>query len=185
MTTPRAIVLLVLSVAIFVGGIATIAASGISGLVSSDARSLNSGARTGSNPVTPGPSGPTLEPELRDEMTRIARTLAAYPTAVARTPTPPPITPFSGTPTSTRAGTSAFTVLQLVDPEPPGFFVTNPGMRRVAIEVRQDAIGEGVRYSFGLFRIRDDSGDEYGCATTNSQPGFDTGELDPVQSRTG
>ena len=73
----------------------------------------------------------------------------------------------------------------VVDPEPPGFFVTNPGMRRVAVLVEQEATGGPARYSFGLFRIRDSAGDEHSWAITNSDPGFDTGELARGESHLG
>lgn len=189
MTMGRAIALLVASVLVFGGGIVALAVKVDASFLSSDAGDYSAGARTGDQAATPVGSGGAAAREARATLTAIARTLTATApggpgTAAARTPVPGEGTPAAvGQPVT--VGTSTYTVLQVADPEPPGFFVTNPGMRRVAIEVRQEATSGAVRYSFGLFRIRDNAGDEHSWAITNSEPNFDSGDLATGQSRTG
>lgn len=183
MTMIRALVLLGISLVVFIAGIGLLAINAESGFLSSEARSINSGARTGSNPAPPGPPAPTFDPDLAEELTAIARTLTALPTVAGLTPTPSATVSRLGEPVT--AGNSVYTVLQVVDPEPPGLFVTNPGMRRVAIEVRQEASSGTARYSFAFFRLRDDAGDEHSWAITNSEPGFESGDLRAGESRTG
>lgn len=189
MTMGRAIALLVVSVLVFGGGIAALIVKVDASFLSSDAGEYSAGARTGDQAATPAGSGGAEAQEARATLTAIARTLTASDAAVpgtptTRTPVPGEVTPAPvGQPVT--MGTSTYTVLQVADPEPPGFFVTNPGMRRVAVEVRQEATSGTARYSFGLFRIRDSAGDEHSWAITNSEPNFDSGDLANGQSRTG
>ena len=189
MTMGRAIALLVVSLLVLGGGIAAMVVKVDSSFLSSDAGEYSSGARTGDQAAAPAGAGGAEAQEARATLTAIARTLTATApgaagTPPARTPIPGEVTPVAvGQPIT--VGTSTYTVLQVADPEPPGFFVTNPGMRRVAIEVRQEAASGAARYSFGLFRIRDSAGDEHSWAITNSEPNFDTGDLLPGESRTG
>lgn len=189
MTMARAIALLVVSLLVLAGGIVALAVKVDASFLSSDAGEYSSGARTGDQAATPAGSGGAEAQEARATLTAIARTLTASDPAAtgslaARTPVPGEVTPAAvGQPVT--VGTSTYTVLQVADPEPPGFFVTNPGMRRIAIEVRQEAVSGAARYSFGLFRIRDSAGDEHSWAIANSEPNFDSGDLANGQSRTG
>ncbi|MBE0611980.1 MAG: DUF4352 domain-containing protein [Dehalococcoidia bacterium] len=189
MTMGRAIALLVVSLLVLGGGIAALIVKVDSSFLSSDAGKYSAGARTGDQAATPVGSGGAAAQEARATLTAIARTLTATApggpgTPTARTPVPGEVSPVAiGQPVT--VGTSTYTVLQVADPEPPGFFVTNPGMRRVAIEVRQEVASGTVRYSFGLFRIRDSAGEEHSWAITNSEPNFDSGDLAAGQSRTG
>jgi hypothetical protein len=189
MTMGRAIALLVVSVLVFGGGIAALVVKVDASFLSSDAGKYSSGARTGDQAATPVGSGGAAAQEARATLTAIARTLTATAPGAAGTPSARTPVPGEGTPVAVgqpvTVGTSTFTVLQVADPEPPGFFVTNPGMRRVAIEVRQEATSGEARYSFGLFRIRDSAGDEHSWAITNSEPNFDSGDLATGQARTG
>lgn len=190
MTMGRAIALLVVSLLVLAGGIVALAVKVDSSFLSSDAGKYSAGARTGDQAATPVDSGgAAAAQEARATLTAIARTLTATAPGGpgipdARTPVPGEVTPVAVGQQVT-AGSSAYTVLHVADPEPPGFFVTNPGMRRVAVEVRQEAVSGPVRYSFGLFRIRDSAGDEHSWAITNSEPNFDSGDLATGQSRTG
>ena len=189
MTMGRAIALLVVSLLVFGGGIAALVVKVDASFLSSDAGKYSAGARTGAQAATPAGSGGAEAQEARATLTAIARTLTATDpggpgTPAERTPVPGEVTPAAlGQPVT--VGTSTYTVLQVADPEPPGFFVTNPGMRRVAIEIRQEATSGAARYSFGLFRIRDNAGDEHSWAITNSEPNFDSGDLASGESRTG
>ena len=189
MTMGRAIALLVVSLIVMGGGIAAMVVKVDSSFLSSDAGKYSAGARTGDQAATPVGSGGASAQDARATLTAIARTLTATApgdpgTPAARTPVPGEVTPVAvGQPVT--VGNSVFTVLQVADPERPGFFVTNPGMRRIAIEVQQEAVWGTARYSFGLFRIRDSAGDEHSWAITNSEPNFDTGDLLPGESRTG
>lgn len=189
MTMGRAIALLVVSLIVLGGGIAAMVVKVDASFLSSDAGEYSSGARTGGQAATPAGSGGDAAQEARATLTAISRTLTATApgapgTPAARTPVSGEVTPVAaGQPVT--VGASIYTVLQVADPEPPGFFVTNPGMRRIAIEVRQEAASGSVRYSFGLFRIRDSAGDEHSWAITNSEPNFDSGDLAAGQSRTG
>lgn len=190
MTMPRAIALLVASIAVFAGGIALLAVRADAGFFSADAPRLSTGARTGERAATPAGSADPDVQEARATLTAAARTLTATapgaptPRPGGATPVPGPATPVAiGQPTT--LGESTYTVLEIIDPEPPGFFVTNPGMRRVAVLVQQEATGGPARYSFGLFRIRDSAGDEHSWAITNSEPNFGSGQLARGETRTG
>jgi hypothetical protein len=188
MTMGRAIAMLVASLLVFGGGIAALVVKVDASFLNADAGRYSAGARTGDQAATPTGSGGAEAQEVRATLTAIARTLTATApgsgTPAARTPVPGEVMPVA-VGESVTVGASTYTVLQVADPEPPGFFVTNPGMRRVAIEVRQESVAGTVRYSFGLFRIRDDAGDEHSWAITNTQPNFDSGELATGASRTG
>jgi hypothetical protein len=189
MTMGRAIAMLVVSVLVLGGGIVALAVKVDSTFLSSDTGKYSAGARTGDHAATPAGSGGAEVQEVRATLTAIARTLTATApggpgTPAPRTPVPGEVTPVAiGQPVT--VGASTYTVLRVADPETPGFFATNPGMRRVALEVRQEAASGTVRYSFGLFRIRDSAGDEHSWAITNSEPNFGSGDLAARQSRTG
>jgi hypothetical protein len=190
MTMPRAIALLVASIAVFAGGIALLAVRADAGFFSADAPRLSTGARTGDRAATPAGSGSAGVQEARATLTAAAGTLTATAPGAA-TSRPGGATPVPGPGTavaigqSITLGDSTYTVLEVIDPEPPGFFVTNPGMRRVAVLVQQQATGGTARYSFGLFRIRDSAGDEHSWAITNSEPNFGSGQLARGEMRTG
>ncbi len=190
MTMLRAIALLVASIVVFGGGVAMLAVQADAGFFSSDAPRVATGARTGDQAATPIGSGGAAAQEARATLTAVARTLTATapgagtPPGGAATQVPGSTTPGAiGQPFT--VGTSTYTVLEVADPEAPGFFVTNPGMRRVAVLVQQEATGGPARYSFGLFRIRDSAGDEHSWAITNSEPKFESGELARGETRIG
>lgn len=184
MTMLRAVALLVASLVVLGGGVALFAVKIDAGFLSSDAGQVTTGARTGDQAATPIGSGGQAAQEARATLTAIARTLTATVPGAAGTPVPGGGTAVAiGEPVT--VGNSTYIVLEVADPEPPGFFVTNPGMRRVALLVYQEAVGSAVRYSFGLFRIRDSAGEEHSWAITNSEPNFESGELQPGESRTG
>lgn len=148
------------------------------------------GARTGDNAATP--QGGSLSPGQVEATARPARLTA---TALAGTPglvstTIPGSTPApAGTPVaigeSFEHGGARYTVLQMVDPEPPGFFIATDGKRRVTLEVRQEALSQAVAYSFALFYLRDDTGEEHVWAITNGEPSFGSGSLNPGEAATG
>lgn len=190
MTMLRAIALLVASIAVFAGGVVLLAVKADAGFFSADAPRVATGARTGDQAATPVGSGGPDAREARATLTAVARTLTATAPG-AGTAQGGPATPVPGSATPAAigqpitVGTSTYTVFEVADPEPPGFFVTSPGMRRVAVLVQQEATGGPARYSFGLFRIRDSAGDEHSWAITNSQPGFESGELAQGEARTG
>ncbi len=108
------------------------------------------------------------------------------PTAGARTATAAPTTPTLvgiGQPIEFRG--SRYTVNQVVDPEPPGFFSTTPGKRRIAVELTQEAVGAPAAYDFTYFALRDASGADYTWAISNSKPEFDRGTLKAGESHRG
>lgn len=184
MTMLRAVALLVASLVVLAGGIVMLAAKLDANFLSSDAGTVNTGARTGGQAATPVGSGGQAAQEARATLTALARTLTATIPGAAGTPVPGGVTAVSiGEPVT--VGNSIYIVLEVADPEPPGFFATGPGMRRVALLVYQEAFGAPVRYSFGLFRLRDSTGEEHSWAITNSTPNFESGELQSGESRTG
>ena len=190
MTMPKAIALLVLSILVTAGGIFVVVMDVQSGLVNPENPSHSSGAFTGENAATPpgaayasrAGADPTVKAAL-EEITAAAATRNAV------------LTPFA-TGTGSRGeavaigetitvGTSSFTVHQVADPEPAGFFPTQAGNRRVAIEVSQTAVGATVRYNFSEFRLRDASGEIHTWTTPNSAPDFKSGTLQAGESRRG
>jgi hypothetical protein len=123
--------------------------------------------------------------------------IAATITAAAGTVTLP--TPTAGTRTATATAAppivgigqpiefrgSRYTVNQVVDPEPPGFFSTATGKRRVAVELTQEAVGAPAAYDFTYFALRDVSGADYTWAISNSKPELDRGTIKAGESHRG
>jgi hypothetical protein len=108
------------------------------------------------------------------------------PTAGARTPTTAAITPpLVGIGQTIEFRGSRYTVNQVIDPEPPGFFSTTPGKRRIAVELTQEAVGAPAAYDFTYFALRDASGADYTWTISNSKPEFARGTLKTGESRRG
>ena len=192
MTMPRAIALLVFSILVTAAGVVLLFVRVQDGLVNPTNPSYSSGAFSGDAAATPPGVGSTSRgvadatvAAARREVTALAATQAAL------------LTPFpGGTGAAGRGsavaigepitvGNSRFTVHQVADPEPPGFFPTNPGSRRVAIEVTQVAVSGAVQYNFAQFRLRDSAGSVRTWATANSTPAFSSGTLQAGESRQG
>lgn len=187
MTMLRAVGLMALAIAVLVGAIAAfIIKHGERFEYISQTNSGSSGARTGPNAVDQPGLG--LLPGSADAT---ARAVVATVTALAGSNTPSPLrTPVSelepvGIGESVEWRGSRYTVHQLVDPEPPGFFTATAGNRRITLEVTQEAVGQAVAYSFALFYLRDTNGDEHVWAITNGEPSFGSGSLNPGESNTG
>lgn len=145
----------------------------------------SSGARTGPNAVDEPGLG--LLPGSADAT---ARAIVATVTALAGNTPSPLSTPVSELEPVAIGETvewrnSRYTVHQLVDPEPPGFFTAKAGNRRITLEVTQEAVGQAVAYSFALFYLRDSNGDEHVWSITNGEPAFGSGSLNPGESNTG
>ena len=190
MTMPRAIALLILSGGITALGIFLVVMRVQDGLVNAQNPSHSSGAFVGENAATPQGVGSTSRGStfattqaFRAELTAAAATMNAV------------LTPF---PTGTggrggavaigesiTVGTSSFTVHQVADPEPPGFFPTQAGNRRIAIEISQQAVGATVQYQFSQFRLRDANGEVRTWTTANSKPEFSAGTLQAGETRRG
>lgn len=153
-------------------------------------QSGGTGARTGPNAATP--AGGSLSPGQVEATARPAiLTATALAGGVPGISTVlPGSTPAAGGPSAAigepfEHGGARYTVLQVVDPEPPGFFSASEGMRRITLEVRQEALTQAVAYSFGLFYLRDTTGEEHVWAITNGEPSFGSGSLSPGESVTG
>jgi len=123
-------------------------------------------------------------PDVAATITAILRTAMATPGASARTPAAgPPVAVGLGQPIDI-AGVR-YTVHQVVDPEPPGFFATLPGRRRIALDVSVEALTEPSQYEFTRFRLQDDTTGTFGWALSNTKPAFDRGTLQPGESHRG
>lgn len=191
MTMLRAVGLLMVSTLVLVGAIFAFIqkhGEGFTWVTNNDIG--GSGARTGPNAVQP--VGGLLSPGQVDATARpailTATALAGSPGFVStRVPTGSSGTTVEavGIGEPVEYAGSRYTVLQLVDPEPPGFFTATAGNRRVTLEVRQEAVSQSVAYSFALFYLRDASGEEYVWAITNGEPSFGSGSLNPGESNTG
>lgn len=189
MTMLRAIVLLLASGALMVAGVVLVFLRVDGGLVNAEIKQRDVGARIGDERATPtgafedifsGTPGSQLDDDFAT-VTAIVRTAEAH-----LTPTPgPAISEPTGIGGSVSYDGARYTVLQVVDPEPPGFFSTKEGHRRVAIELRMEAMGKPLRYAFSNFKVRDTSGVDYGWAITNSEPRFGNGSLTQGESRQG
>jgi len=191
MTMPKAIALLVLSGLIMAAGVALVFVRIDQGRVDSSINDRNVGARagderatpTGSNGFSNGQANRVLT-ETAATITAIVRTAEAVQTPAAqRTPAPAGRGGAIGEPIEVNG--VRYTVHQMADPEPPGFFSTTAGNRRVALEITQEALDGPSPYSFSRFRIRDVDGKEYSWAITNTEPKFESGTLQRGQSRRG
>lgn len=190
MTMGRAVLFLVLSGLIMAVGIVLVIVRVNEGLIDNSINDRNTGARVGEAAATPvGTDGGVSAGQAQATASAVARTVTALaggaktpstgPTASGRDITQVPV----GATTEVRG--SRYTVLQVVDPEAPGFFTTAAGKRRVALEIKQEAVSAGVTYSFASFRLRDANGDEHTWAITNTSPKFDSGVLNAGESRQG
>jgi hypothetical protein len=149
----------------------------------SSTHSRASGAGLGDNPA-PRP-------------TQVGGDILATITAAAKTLAPGTTPPPGRTPTAAASVTvvkvgesvefrgARYTVTQVLDPEPPGFFATAAGKRRVAVELSQEALSASSTYDFTFFALRDATGTDYTWAISNSKPEFDRGTLKPGESHTG
>lgn len=190
MTMLRAAGLMALSIAVLVGAIFAFIhehGEGFTWVTSNNTG--GSGARTGPNAVQP--AGGILSP---GQIEATARPAILTATALAGTPGIVATRVPTGAATAVEAvgigetvefAGSRYTVLQLVDPEPPGFFTATAGNRRITLEVRQEAVSQAVAFSFALFYVRDTSGEEYVWSITNGEPAFGSGSLNPGESNTG
>ena len=191
MTMPRAIAFLVLSVLVTALGVVLLIGKINSGLVNPEIDSRSTGAFTGDNAATPqGSSGRISPGGVGATVTASVRQITATAGTAAAVLTPFPQTPgvrgnAVGVGESIDVGTSRFTVHQVLDPEPPGFFPTNPGNRRIGIELTQEALSGTVQYNFSQFRLRDSTGKLHTWTIANTKPEFSTGSLATGQARKG
>lgn len=101
-----------------------------------------------------------------------------------QTPTAPASTPVAIGQSFTLNGT-LYTVNQVADPEPPGFFKPAAGKRFVAVELTQTAVSAAGAYSIGFFSLRGDDGNDYTWANGNNKPSLGTGQLKVGESASG
>lgn len=191
MTMPKAIALLVLSSLIMAAGVGLIFFRIDQGRVDGSIDDRNVGARAGDARATPAGSNNFSTGQANRVLTETAATI----TAIVRTAEALQTPEGQRTPSPSAAGVAIgepievngvrYTVHQVADPEPPGFFSTTAGNRRVAIEITQEALGRPSPYTFSRFRIRDVDGKEHNWAITNTEPKFESGTLQPGQSRRG
>ena len=157
---------------------------------------LTAGERTAQAQITPPPtpiSVPTPTPDLAAMVATMtaqaeaqvatvtaqvqAEHAAAEATAQARiTPTPTLI--LIGT--TVEAGGSAYTVNEVLDPAPEGYFGVDAGKRLVAVDITQVGIDDGDSYSPLDFFLQDADGYVYewsGSGNTNVEPRLSYGEL--------
>lgn len=106
-------------------------------------------------------------------------------TTGVRTPTAPATVPLVGVGQTIEFRGSRYTVNQVLDPEPPGFFSTAAGKRRVAVELTQEAVAASATYDFTYFALRDAAGTDYTWAISNSKPEFDRGTIKAAESHRG
>ncbi len=191
MTMPKAIGLLVLSILVAAAGIFLVFLRVESGILSREIEERSSGARVGDNPATPEGTGYQSSGSAGAAVTAAVRQVTAIAATANAVLTPVPSTPGTGASGTVAIGESIevngsrYTVHQVVDPEPPGLFPTNAGSRRVAMEVTQQALTARQTYSMSFFKLLDTDGQEHSWAITNSTPAFQTGQLQPGESRRG
>jgi hypothetical protein len=191
MTMPKAIALLLLSGLIMAAGVALVFLRVEQGRVDATINERNVGARagderatpTGSNGFSSGQANRVLT-ETAATITAIVRTVEAQQTPAAQR-TPAPIGGGVAVGQPIEVNGVRYTVHQVADPEPPGFFSTTAGNRRVALEITQEALSGPAPYTFSRFRIRDVDGKEYNWAITNTEPKFESGTLQRGESRRG
>jgi|GEM_PF-5330400 len=184
-----AVGLLVVSCLITAAGVGLLVLRINEGMVDPSIDSRSTGAFTGDRPATPtGDDLPINRSGAAATVTAAVRegTAAAATAAAVKTPLAGggsgDVVPV-GQPIEV-AG-SRLTVLQVLDPEPPGLFRTEAGKRRVAIQLTQEALRGTQRYHFAEFKLRDSTGAIHTWAITNGEPPFQTGELRAGESRTG
>lgn len=118
-------------------------------------------------------------------VTSIARGTPAPATSASATPVPTalPSPPARGQPFL--ASGTRYTVNEVRDPEPPGFFTPARNMRFVAVDITQEAVSTPSAYSIAYFNLRDSDGKDYGWTNGNSKPALGNGTLSPGQSTRG
>ena len=190
---PRAIAFVALSVLVAALGVVMLIGKINSGLVNPEIDSRSTGAFTGEDAATPQGSNGRRSPgvaaatvtALVRQSTAAAGTAAAVLTPFPRTPGPGGRGTAVAIGEAIDVGTSRFTVHQVMDPETPGFFPTNPGNRRIGIEITQEAISGTVQYNFSQFRLRDSTGKIHTWTIANTKPEFSAGSLLQGQMRKG
>lgn len=191
MTMGRAIALLLLSGLITVVGAILVFARINSGLVDSSIDSRSSGARVGENAATPAGNTNTSRTGVSATLTAVVGSVTALAANTTADLTPVPATPGTGSSGTVGVGQSVdldgsrFSVIQVADPEPSGFFKPSAGNRLVAIEVSQQALRKRTSFNFTQFKLRDSDDREYSWAITNSEPKFGTGTLQPGKTAKG
>lgn len=192
MTMLRAVALLVFSIVITAVGILLIVVRVNEGVVNPNNPSVRTGAFTGDAAATPtGNDLPINRSGAAATITAAARQITAAAATASAVKTPFAATPGTGRVSAVgvgeavTVGTSRITVLQVADPEPPGLFRTDAGKRRVALEIKQEALADGVRYHFVEFKLRDSAGNIYTWTITNGEPPFQNGTLPAGGSRQG
>lgn len=190
MTMARAIALLLLSGLIAAVGVVMLVVRINSGIVNPEIDSRSYGAGLGDNPATPTGSLGSYSGSIGATLTAVIGQATAFQVTVTGK-TPVPSTPSTSSGGAVAVGQSLdlngsrYTVLQVLDPEPEGLFKPLAGNRRVAIEVRQEAISARQTYNFTQFRLRDAAGTEHAWAITNQDPSFGTGALAAGATRQG
>lgn len=186
MTMGRAIALLLLSGLVAAVGIVLVVVRINEGLVDSSISSRSTGAGVGENRATPvgnrnipGTGAAATLTAVIGKATALAVTTPAGPTVDAGSPDT------VGVGQSVDLDGSRFSVIQVADPEPPGFFKPSAGNRLVAIEVSQQALRQRKSFNFTQFKLRDRDGHDYLWAITNSEPKFGTGTLQPGETAQG
>jgi hypothetical protein len=191
MTIGRAIALLLLSGLITAVGVIMVVARINSGIVDGTIDSRATGAGLGDNPATPIGSNNLSRGGAAATITAVVREATALGVTAEAALTPVPSTPGTGVGSLVAVGEqidldgSRYTVIQVLDPEPAGFFKPIADNRRVAIELRQEAISERKNFNFTQFKISDSEGAEYSWAISNSEPKFGTGALQPGEANQG
>ncbi len=105
----------------------------------------------------------------------------------ARSPAEPGSTPIG----AGAIGTSAvhagirYTLLSIVDPEPPGRILVPIGRRRIGIQLRLEPENGPAQYNTTLLRLRASDGADYSWAFTNQSPALRLGTLQPGEAVTG
>ena len=139
---------------------------------------------------TRGGSLATAEPQatlraVSDLATRSARGTQAPTTRAKATtvPTALPSPPAQGQPFLVNG--TRYTVNEVRDPEPPGFFSPARNMRFIAVDITQEAVSTPSPYSIAYFNLRDGGGKDYGWANGNSKPTLGNGTLAAGESTRG
>jgi hypothetical protein len=187
----RAVAFLVASVIVMGVGILLVVVRINSGLVDSSIQSRDSGARSGDNPAIPrgvdtfssGQAGATATAAFALVTAANQTARAALTPRAGATPQPGGVPVKVGQPIVVN-GTS-FTALFVADPEPPGFFSTAAGNRRVALDVTVTALSAPLTYSFSDFRLHASDGKDYTWAITNTSPKFESGSIAAGESHRG
>ncbi|MGE3073291.1 MAG: DUF4352 domain-containing protein [Dehalococcoidia bacterium] len=184
----RAIGLLLLSGLVAAAGIVMLVVKINSGIVNSeiDSRSYNAGI--GDNAATPTGSFPSYGGNANATLTAVIRDATAFSagTVVRKTATPnATAVEVVGIGEPIALNGSRYTVIKALDPEPEGLFKAAAGNRRVAIQVRQEAISARETFNFTSFKILDAAGNEYSWAITNQEPSFGTGAIAAGESHEG